>query len=62
MNPANIELIIVGIENLVAYLLQLRANGQLTDAQLDAAVASSNTATRAMIAQFIAAQNKPPVQ
>lgn len=62
MNPADIELIIVGIENLVAYLLQLRANGQLTDAQLDAAVASSNSATRAMIAQFIAAQSKPPVQ
>ena len=50
----NIALIIAGIESLVSFLLELKANGQLTDAQLDAAVASSNTATRALIAQFLA--------
>jgi hypothetical protein len=51
----DITLIIEGVESLITYLLQARANGQLTDAQLDAAVASSNTQTRALIAQFIAA-------
>lgn len=56
MTPVDITLIITGIENLVAYLLQLKKNGQLTDAQLDTAVATSNTATRALIAQFLADQ------
>jgi hypothetical protein len=50
----NIALIITGIEALISYLLQLKANGQLTDAQLDSAVAASNTATRQLIAQFLA--------
>jgi hypothetical protein len=56
MNPVDITLIITGVENLVSFLLQLKANGQLTDAQLDAAVAASNNSTRALIAQFIAGQ------
>jgi hypothetical protein len=54
MTPVDISFIITGIENLVSFLLQLKTNGQLTDAQLDAAVASSNTATRTLIAQFLA--------
>ena len=57
MPPVDIGLIIVGIENLISFLLQLRANGQLTDAQLSAAISTSNTATRTMIAKFIAEQS-----
>jgi hypothetical protein len=55
MTPVDIGLIITGIENLVSFLLQLKSNGQLTDAQLDTALAQSNNNTRALIAQFLAA-------
>jgi hypothetical protein len=60
MTPVDISLIITGIENLVGFLLQLKSNGQLTDAQLDSAVASSNTATRTLISQFLAATKATP--
>ena len=59
MTPVDATLIITGIENLIAFLLSLKANGQLTDAQLDAAVAGSNTSTRALITQFLAAAEPP---
>lgn len=58
MTPIDIGLIITGIENLVGFLVQLKNNGQLTDAQLDAAVQQSNTATRTLISQFLAANSK----
>jgi hypothetical protein len=56
MTPLDVTLIITGIENLVAFLLKAKANGQLTDAQLSAAISSSNSATRTLISQFLAAQ------
>ena len=40
MNPADISLVIHGIGALIQYLLQLKANGQLTDDQLAAILAN----------------------
>lgn len=50
----NVAAVIAAIENLIAFLLQLKANGQLTDAQLDALTASTNAETRALIKQALA--------
>ena len=53
MNPTSVGAIIVAIEQLIAYLLQLKANGQLQDSDLDTLVASTNADTRAIIAQAL---------
>lgn len=50
----NAQAIITLIEQLVEFLLELRKNGQLTDEQLDAAVASTNEETRAIIKAYLA--------
>lgn len=52
--------IITAVEQLIQYLLQLRANGQLADADLDALVANTNTETRTLIAQALG-RPVPPI-
>lgn len=59
MNPAEVELIIVGIEQLTSYILQARANGKLTDAALAQGITAANAATRTLITNFIAGQTTP---
>ncbi len=53
MTQIDIGLIITAAENLISYLLQLKANGQLADAQLDAMVSTENSETRALILQAL---------
>lgn len=60
--PANAALIITGIEALVTYLLQLKANGQLSDDQLDALVAGTNAETRALIQNALGAAREETPQ
>ena len=52
--------IITAVEQLIAYLLQLKANGTLSDADLDSLVANANADTRAIIAQALG-RPVPPI-
>lgn len=54
MNPATAQLAITLIEQLVEFLLELKKNGQLDEAALDAMVAGTNAANRETIKAFLA--------
>jgi hypothetical protein len=45
--------VITAVEQLIQYLLALKAAGQLADADLDTLVANTNVETRALIAQAL---------
>ena len=54
MNPiATVDTAIVLVEQLVQYILEVRAAGQLTDAQLEAMTTALNNATRGLIVQAV---------
>lgn len=53
MNPETIQMVITLLAQLAQFLLDAKANGQLTDAALDAAIAGQNSDTRALIKQFL---------
>lgn len=54
MNPATAQLAITLIEQLVEFLLELKKNGQLDEAALDAMIAGTNAANRETIKAFLA--------
>lgn len=49
MTPALIEAAVTAAIQLISFLQQAKANGQLTDEQLDALIAQENDGTRQMI-------------
>lgn len=49
MSPQLIEAAILAATQLIAFLLQARANGHLTDEQLEQFTASTNAETRELI-------------
>lgn len=53
MSPALIETAVTAAIQLIAFLVQAKANGHLTDEQLDAFTANTNAETRALIKQAL---------
>lgn len=54
MNPAFLLAVVSGIEQLVGFLIEARKNGSISDAELEAATAGANIATRKLIADALA--------
>lgn len=49
MTPELIQAVVTAAIQLISFLQQAKANGQLTDAQLDSLIATENDQTRQMI-------------
>lgn len=54
MNPKTAQVAILLIEQLFEFLLELKKNGQLDEAALDAMVAGTNATNRETIKAFLA--------
>ncbi len=54
MNPVLIVPIITAIEQLVGFIVDLKRNGQLSDADIEQATTNANQSTRDMIAKALA--------
>lgn len=60
MNPDEIiQLALVGIQSLVSLIAKVQANHQMSDAQLDAYINSTDQQTRDMVNKFLASMPAP---
>lgn len=60
MDPTLIITAIGAAEKLIEFLLQARANGQLSDDQLKQLTTTTNSETRALILQHLGVVTPPP--